>query len=136
MVVDASAALAWFLPSQATASATALLERRTETVFIAPWYFGIELRSVLIRAEARQLIGPAAADASLRDGLALVRIEAPEPAHRLDEIAALARSTRLRFYDALYLALALERRLPLASRDEALLKAATGVGVDVLDVRG
>ncbi|MBU1347337.1 MAG: type II toxin-antitoxin system VapC family toxin [Alphaproteobacteria bacterium] len=136
MVVDASAALAWFLPSQVTPSALALLERRAQTVFIAPWYFGIELRSVLLRSEARGLISASDAEESLRDGLSLIRLEAPEAAHRLDEVAVLARSTGLRFYDALYLALAMDRRLPLASRDVGLLNAATQVGVDALDVRG
>ena len=136
MVIDASAALPWFLPSQATTSALELLERRTQMIFVAPWYFGIELRSVLLRSANRGLISVADADAAIRSGLSVVRLEPPEAPHRLDEVATLARATGLRFYDALYLALAVDRQLPLASRDERLLDAARRAGVDALDVRG
>jgi predicted nucleic acid-binding protein len=57
------------------------------------------------------------------------------PVLDIDQIAALARRTRLSLFDASYLALALDQSWPLASRDEALLTVASEAGVECFDLR-
>jgi predicted nucleic acid-binding protein len=52
----------------------------------------------------------------------------------LRDILALAREQRLATYDASYLELAVRRRLPLATRDTALQKAADRLGLGLLAV--
>lgn len=136
MVIDTSAAVAWFLPSQSTPSASALLETGDATTFVAPWMFGVELRAVLLRFEGRPGLSRDEVDARIARGLQLVRLaDAPTPEH-LNAIARLSRDSRIRYHDAHYLDLALSRALPLATRDKALLDAAQGLGVDVVDLRG
>lgn len=135
MVIDASAAVAWSVPSQQTPKALALVLRR-DAAFVAPWYFGVEFRNAMLKAERRGLIALEPSESSVADILLLVELASPPPVDALDTIQRLARSWGLSHYDAHYLDLALTRSLPLASRDGALLDAARRLGVDAVDLRG
>lgn len=136
MVIDASAAISWFLPSQSTPYASALLETGDVTSFVAPWIFGVELRAVLLRFEGRPGLSRLEIDARIARGLQIVRLAASPSSEQLDAIVQLSRDARIRYYDAHYLDLALSQAAPLASRDGPLLDAARRLGVDVVDLRG
>lgn len=134
VVVDASAALAWVLPSQATPAAGAMLDQANSLHFEAPAIFDWEVRNVLLKVERRGAIPPEEHDEALLFYAAL-NVQLHAPAIDMDELGALARANRLSLFDAAYLALAVEHGWPLASRDDALLKAAASAGIECFDLR-
>ena len=136
IVVDASCVAAWFLPSQATAAASALQHRLHQFDLIAPAILRTELRALFLKAERR---GAAAAPDTVA---ALAAIEllgiqyAGDPGDDdLDLVLGTARGFNLTMYDAFYFQLAMIERAAIATRDGALLAAALGRGVPVEDCR-
>ncbi|MGR4866243.1 type II toxin-antitoxin system VapC family toxin [Caulobacter sp. LARHSG274] len=134
VVLDASAALAWLLPSQATDAAAALLGEGDAMIFEAPAIFEWEVYNVLVGMVRRGLLtdeqyGKALADYRRLD------VQLHAPAVGIEELALLARTVRLSLFDVSYFALALDRGTPLASRDEALLAAAGQAGIECFDLR-
>lgn len=134
VVLDASAALAWILPTQATPAAAALLDQSNTLVFEAPDIFAWEVRNVLLTMDRRGVLADGEYDEALAIyGDLVVRLS--PPVFEMDRLAILARQARLSLFDASYLALALERDWALASRDEALLTVAKAAGVECYDLR-
>lgn len=133
VVLDASAALAWLLPSQATTAANRLLVQADDYDFIAPDVFLWEVANVvMIKACGHSLVVRKAFEQLDEFEIAFDRPLADGEVRRLVDVATTA---GLSLFDAAYLALAIERDAGLASRDGLLLKAATAVGVDVFDLR-
>lgn len=134
IVLDASAALAWILPEQATPAAAALLEESNGMVFEAPDIFEWEVRNVLLTMDRRRVLRNGGYDeaVAIYDSL---EVKLGPPVLEIDQLAALARRMRLSLFDASYLALALDRGWPLASRDETLLGAANAAGIECFDLR-
>ncbi len=133
VVLDASAALAWLLPSPATATAQRLLEQADEYDFIAPDVFRREVANVLVaRARGQSLVIGEAFDQL--DGIEIA-LDHPLTDGEVRQLADVAITAGLSLFDAAYLALALERSGVMGSRDKLLLSAATVVGVDVFDLR-
>ncbi|MGQ3067943.1 MAG: type II toxin-antitoxin system VapC family toxin [Brevundimonas sp.] len=134
VVLDASAALAWLLPSQATVSADALLKQADDYIFIAPDIFAWEVTNILmIKAKGRSL----AVDDALNQ-LAGIEIVFDEPltADEIRQLVDVAAISGVSLFDVAYLALAMERGAALASRDGQLLTAAANAGLSVFDLRG
>ncbi len=130
-VVDASAAVSWILPDENDATARAAHLRLLEgEQAVAPVQWWFEVRNVLLVAERRGRVTPEETDASLVVLTNLpVRIAALSAGrHAL----TLAREHRLTFYDASYLALAIEEDLPLATLDRDLRAAAAKEGVSLV----
>ena len=134
VVLDASAALAWILPTQATPAAAALLNQSATLIFEAPDIFAWEVRNVLLTLDQRGVLADGEYDEAqaIYDDL-LVRLS--PPVFEIKKLAVLARRARLSLFDASYLALALDRDWSLASRDDALLTVAKASGVDCFDLR-
>lgn len=133
VVLDASAALAWLLPSQATATADRLLARADDYAFIAPGVFVWEVANVLVvKARTQSIVVKDAFDQL--DGYEIA-FDQPLTEGDVRQLADVATTAGLSLFDAAYLALAIERGAVLASRDKPLLSAATAAGVDVLDLR-
>lgn len=133
VVLDASAALAWLLPSQATAAACRLLAQSDDHDFIAPDVFVWEVANVLLaKARGRSIVVGEALDQL--DGIEIA-FDEPLTASEVRQLMDVAAAAGLSLFDAAYLALAIERRAVLASRDRPLLAAAATVGVDVFDLR-
>lgn len=133
-VLDNSVVCGWLLENQATPYTRAMARKLETDRAVAPALLWLECTNVLRTACKR---GACNARTAL-DMLAwLTRLpielapEAPEPAQILD----LTLRYDLSSYDAAYLDLALRRQFPLATRDEALARAArvTGVGVAQAD---
>ena len=136
LVVDASAATAWLLESQASARGNALLEDWADHDGHAPYVFPGEVRSFLLKAERRAGFPAAATHERLEVLAALGILVAPAlELGDMDEVLELARRSGLAFHDALYLDLALQKQVALASRDGLLIAAAKKAGVDVFDLR-
>jgi len=134
IVLDASAALSWILPRQATSAAEALLDRSNALNFEAPDVFEWEIRNVLLRMERRGALPEGDYDEALAIyGDLAVRLS--PPVFEIERLAVLARRARFSLFDAAYLALALDRDWALASRDEILLTVAKAAGVECFDLR-
>jgi predicted nucleic acid-binding protein len=134
VVLDASAALAWILPTQATPAAAALLDQSNTLIFEAPDIFAWEVRNVLLTMERRGVL----ADGEYDEAVAIyndLMVRLSPPVFEMNRLAVLARETRLSLFDVSYFALALDRGWPLASRDEALLTIAIASGVECFDLR-
>jgi len=132
-VLDVSLSCAWCFADKANAEAWAILERLQTHQAHVPALWLWETANVLVQAERRGRISPAAIRTylGLLEGLP-ISVDQPSTASAWHDTLALARSHRLTSYDAAYLELALRRSLPLASRDQALQAAARAEGVPLL----
>ena len=133
LVLDVSLSCAWCFADQASAASWAILERLQTGRAHVPALWLWETANVLVQAERRGRIRPAAIRTylGLLEGLP-ISVDQPSTASAWHDTLALARSHRLTSYDAAYLELALRRGLPLASRDQALQAAARSEGVPLL----
>jgi predicted nucleic acid-binding protein len=133
-VADSSVGVAWAVPSQSSRATDDLLDRvsaGTPLVVPALWSFEIA-NSLLVLLRRKKLLAPER-ERALR-ALARLPLVVDEEGARLalGTISELAGEHGLSVYDAAYLELALRRKLPLASRDQALCKAAHGCRVQLL----
>lgn len=136
VVLDASVVAAWYLRGQATSTADQLLNEAPGLQFVVPHIFPSELANFLLVAERDKRIS-ASRSREVLDDLAAYDVSVRE-APSLGELGALltlARSEGLSAYDATYLDVAAREGLILASRDGALLRAASRRGVQLRDVR-
>jgi predicted nucleic acid-binding protein len=129
-VLDASVCLSWLMPDEKhpDADAALLLLRRESAAAPVIWWF--EIRNSLLNAERKGRLRGASPEELLQTVAAL-------PIERRTEIEQhdamrLSRQHRLTFYDASYLALALELRVPLATLDKELRDAARREGVPLI----
>jgi predicted nucleic acid-binding protein len=127
-VLDASVAVAWVVPSQATAYTRGMRLRAKREPYHVPEIFAVEVTNVLVSLERRSILSEAgsAAAADVLGRLAPI-------VHPLDlSVAALrdlANRYKLTAYDAVYLGLAMKLRLPVACGDRPLRAALKAAGV-------
>lgn len=134
-VLDASVALGWTLDSPVPASATrakdALLSG-TRAVVPALWH--LEIANGLVVAERRGIL--TSSDAMLAlvqlEQLCAQALEVEADMVPMRQALMTARTYHLSAYDSVYLDLALRIRLPLATLDVPLRKAAGKAGVELL----
>lgn len=127
-VLDASVAIAWVVPSQATAYTRRIRLRAKREPYHVPAIFAAEVANVLVVLERRGILSGHGAEAAAE---VLGRLN--PVAHPLNlgvsELRMLAMRFALTAYDACYLALALELRLPVACGDRPLKTALAIAGV-------
>jgi len=131
IVVDASIAMSWCLDDEATPETDALLARVQDEGGITPALWRYETSNALVMGVRRKRLKEAdvARLLDLLNGLPVTTDIDPPDTKRL---ASLALAHGLTVYDAAYLAMALDRGLPLASLDDNLVKAARKTGIKVL----
>ncbi len=133
-VADSSVAISWVALSQSTKVTDHLLDDVVAgTPFIVPVLWMFEVSNSLLVLMRRKRIDPedcSRARATLSRLMPVVDDEGPRLA--LSQITDLAQKHGLSVYDAAYLELAIRKRLPLASRDASLNKAAKHAGVKTL----
>jgi predicted nucleic acid-binding protein len=133
-VLDASVALSWLLedagPRQAYAVGVFDALKHPSAAAHVPATWGLELANVIAKSEARGVLLENRSQVFL-SALAAAPIHCdPETYPRAcAETLQLARRYGLSSYDASYLELALRLKLPLATHDADLLKAAKRTGV-------
>jgi predicted nucleic acid-binding protein len=133
IVLDASLALAWALPDEASTYSDALLHRIAASGAVVPVLWLHEIANGLLMAQKRGRYSAAQRMAFIEELLRLpIEIEAPGARAVLDGQAALAERYGLTAYDAAYLDLAMRQGLPLATQDKAMKAAAAKAGVPVL----
>lgn len=125
IVVDCSVAAAWLLGEDDAAEALIIAGAVGGIHVPALWH--LELANVLLVALKRERLTAAEAREAERLAAALPVITDPAQPD-LGTLFALGREYGLTAYDAAYLELALRLRLPLATFDAALVRAARKAG--------
>lgn len=132
-VVDTSITLAWCFEDERTQPITDLLYRLGQTGALAPLLWPLEALNGLLMAERRRRIHArqrAELAGFLRDLPVILDTETTDQAWTVT--LRLAERHGLTMYDAAYLELAQRRKLPLATVDKHLVKAARALGTTVL----
>lgn len=133
LVLDASSVLAWCFEDEGGPEADALIDRVAADGAIVPAIWPLEVANALAVAERRARMTPKDTGRYLTMISALpIAVDAETASHAFHETLALSRDHALSAYDAAYLELAARRRLPLASRDAALRRAAARLGIERL----
>ena len=127
-VVDASVSAAWFLPDEATPATEAMLHATATHDVWVPALWLLEVGNLLLTAQRRKRI-TADKRRELAAAAAALRIKVDREAVAITALDDIAASHGLTAYDAAYLELALRRRLPLATLDDALIVAMAKAGV-------
>jgi predicted nucleic acid-binding protein len=133
-VVDASIAVAWVHPAQATTQTDSLLERVYEGAPLeVPALWPLELSNVLLVLERRKKLTGAEREVALAALRKLsVKIDHEMAGLAFTKLSDLASKHQLSAYDAAYLELAQRRKLPLACKDGPLRSAAMFLKVKVI----
>jgi predicted nucleic acid-binding protein len=132
LVLDASLALQWFLEDEADRKySLSVLSSLSEKCAAVPLIWFYEVGNGLLMAHRRKRIAQDQIDGFLSRLKKLPIEAATQAAIEVLELPALAQSHNLTNYDAAYLSLALRLRLPLATTDVALPRAATAAGVQI-----
>ena len=130
LVIDCSVTMAWYFKDEATPYTNAVRAALARERAAVPALWPLEVANVLLMGERRKRSTQAIATKWLRFLTALpIAVDTQTPGLAFDPILSLARSLELTAYDAAYLELAMRLGLPLATRDDALEKAAQAVGV-------
>lgn len=133
-VLDASAALSVLVAGQTTPAAkTFFLE--PGHAWCAPRLLHLEVRNAVHRLERRGVVAVGSIDERLTLLESEIHFEDSNDAALLSRIVSRARRVSLSVYDATYLETALRRGAALATRDAALLSAATKANVETFDLR-
>ncbi len=132
-VADASVAIGWVHPAQATTHTAAMLDAIAEGAIVeVPALWPLEVANALTVLERRRKLTEDERQAGLGwlRGLPL-RIDHEMSLLAFSRLSDLASAHRLSVYDAAYLELAQRRRLVLGCQDGPLRKAARQAGVDL-----
>ena len=135
-VLDASVALSWCFPGDPTEDTPycrLILAKLAKDDAVVPEIWAFKLANIIfVACNRRKRITQKQIDEYLQRLRALpIRVEHSDLWANVS-LESLARKWNLSAYDAAYLDLALRRRLPLATTDDELRKAATAVGIRVL----
>lgn len=136
-VADASVAIAWVHPAQATAETEAMLDRLAAgDSVVVPALWPLEVANALTVLRRRRKLTPDEA----RTAVEIIRqlpvvIDHEAAALAFTRLIDLASKHELTIYDATYIELAARRQLPLASNDAHLKQAAIRSGVDLWQPR-
>jgi predicted nucleic acid-binding protein len=130
-VADASVAVAWVHPAQATPQTALMLDALEEgAVLEVPALWPLEVANALAVLARRRKLTDAERQTALGwlRGLPL-RIDHEMASLAFSRLSDLASAHDLSVYDAAYLELAERRRLPLGCKDSPLRRAARALGV-------
>jgi predicted nucleic acid-binding protein len=129
-VLDASVAVAWCFEDETNPTADRALASLDSGAAVVPLVWAAEVGNALMSGERRGRITPLQIEQSLEVIAKLdITTDKDNVTGRLLELLDLGRAHRLSLYDSIYLDLAMRERLPLATVDSALARAAQAVGV-------
>jgi predicted nucleic acid-binding protein len=132
IVIDASVALAWCFPDEASDYADGVLLALEGRTALVPPIWSVEISNALLVGERRKRIRHPEARrfVELLKGLSILE-DAQPFADRVTNILPLARGYDLSAYDAAYLDVAVRQGVPLATLDAALQKAGRAAGINI-----
>jgi predicted nucleic acid-binding protein len=135
IVVDASIALAWCFPDEASDYADSILVAIKTQTLIVPAIWAVEIANALLVGERRKRIRQPDVRrfVELLKGLNIAE-DAQPVADTVSNIFPLAQNYRLSAYDAAYLDVAVRRDIPLATLDGDLREAALAAGIKTFKI--
>jgi predicted nucleic acid-binding protein len=135
-VVDASVALAWCFPDEASDYADAVLVALEGRIILVPAIWGLEIANAVLAGErSNRLRQPEIRRfTTLLESLSPVQDVQPV-CDCVNDVLPLAREYGLSAYDAAYLELSIRHGAPLATLDGKLRKAAQKAGIEVFAAR-
>jgi predicted nucleic acid-binding protein len=130
VVVDASVALAWCFPDEASTYADAVLVALEGHTILVPAVWGLEIANAVLTGErSKRLRQPEIRRfTTLLGGLSLVQ-DTQSVGEHVSYVLPLARQYNLSAYDAAYLELSIRYGTALATLDGKLRKAALKAGI-------
>lgn len=131
-MVDASVALAWCFPDEASEYADGVLVALEGRTVIVPAIWALEITNALLVGERRKRVR----QPDIRRFVELLRgLTITEHSQTIADtvinVLPLAREYGLSAYDAAYLDLAVRQGAPLATLDSALQKAGRSAGINI-----
>lgn len=132
-VLDCSVTMAWCFEDESNAYAEKVLEHlEKEAAYVPPLWF-LEVSNVILIGEKSKRLSRFQSNQFLAILSELnIKCEDPLNTHIFTSTIELARTYQLTSYDAIYLDLALKRKLPLATLDQSLRKASKKAGLSLL----
>lgn len=132
VVVDASVALAWCFPDEASEYADRVLVALKGQTLVVPGLWGLEITNALLTAERRKRLKQPEIlrFVALLEGLSILQ-DGQSVRESVNNVLPLARDYGLSAYDAAYLELAIRHSVPLATLDRNLQKAAKRAGIRI-----
>jgi predicted nucleic acid-binding protein len=132
IVIDASVALAWCFPDEASDYADSVLFAVENQTVIVPSLWAVEITNALLIGERRRRIRQPEIRrfVDLLNGLSVVEDRQPF-ADTVSNVLPLAQEHGLSAYDAAYLDVAVRHQIPLATLDGALQKACNTAGIKI-----
>ena len=132
IVVDASVALAWCFPDEASEYADGVLVALEGRTVIVPTVWALEITNGMLVAERRKRVKPLDVRrfVDLLGGLTIIE-HSQTVADTVSNVLPLAQEYDLSAYDAAYLDVAVRQGASLATLDSALQKAGRSVGVKI-----
>lgn len=132
-VADASVAIGWVHPSQATPQTAAMLDAIAEgAVLEVPALWPLEVANALIVLVRRRKLTEKERETALGWFRVLpLRVDQEMSSLAFSRLSELAAAHRLSVYDAAYLELAQRRRLVLGTKDTSLRRAASRAAVQL-----
>ncbi len=132
LVLDASVTLAWVLDDASATEVPAIIRQVVVSGAFVPSLWRLEVANVLTTLVRRNRLSVADRDASIADLLRWpIEIDTATDQQAWSATLRMTDRHRLTVYDAAYLELAARRRLPLATLDGDLMRAAAAEGVPV-----
>jgi predicted nucleic acid-binding protein len=133
LVLDPSLTLSWYFEDERTAEADALLDRVVDRGAVVPTLWRLEVANGFQTAIRRKRIDAAFRDIALAELATMeITVDPDTDANAWPTTVRLSDRFELTAYDAAYLELAQRSRLPLASLDQRLCRAAVSLGLTVL----
>ena len=134
VVVDASVALAWCFPDEASEYADGILVALEGHTLLVPAVWGLEITNAIVVGERSKRLGPPEIRrfTTLIESLSLVQDVQPAGEY-VRNVLPVAREHNLSAYDAAYLELSMRQGAPLATLDGRLRKAAQKAGVRIFE---
>ena len=132
IVTDASLALAWCFPDEASEYADRILVALEGHAILVPALWSVEITNALLTAERRKRVKPPEIRrfVELLDGLTVI-IDSQSVAESVSNILPIAPEYGLSAYGAAYLDVAVRHGAPLATFDNALRKAGQKAGIEI-----
>jgi predicted nucleic acid-binding protein len=132
-VIDNSVVMAWLFEDECDAYSEAILDQMMQWRAWVPVIWPLEVANVLLVAERRQRIRHRDSAQFLHYLSDLpILVESQEQIRVFNEVLALGRDHNLSTYDASYIEIALRKKLPLATRDQDMVKAAEASNIQLV----